>query len=386
MSMSKSIAKRPKKDRSGKVTGHIWRARYRDEQGKEHSKHFPRKSDGERWLDEVTASVVTGQYVAPTAGKISLRDFAEHWRSIQVVRPNTASHYETMLRRHVYPTLGHMMLSDLRPTHVQAWVKQVSEILAPSTVAVAHGILSACLKAAVSDRRIVHNPCSGTRLPEAPPTHIMPPTTAEVLRLHDRIDPRYRAMVHLCAASGMRPGEAYGLTVDRVDFLRATVTVDRQAVYVAKQPITFGPPKRLPASLREIPIPRDLVEALSAHIGTYGLGEHDLIFTSPTGGFIRRSTFSSKVWRPAVKAAGLREGTRFHDIRHYYASLLIRHGESVKTVQKRLGHATAQETLDTYGHLWPDSDDRTRSIAALAFQEPSADDEGTTQAQQARNA
>ena len=43
-----------------------------------------------------------------------------------------------------------------------------------------------------------------------------------------------------------------------------------------------------------------------------------------------------------------------------FASLLIRHGESVKTVQARLGHASAAETLDTYSHLWPDSDDRTR--------------------------
>ena len=49
-----------------------------------------------------------------------------------------------------------------------------------------------------------------------------------------------------------------------------------------------------------------------------------------------------------------------HVLRHYYASLLIRHGESVKTVQARLGHASATETLDTYSHLWPDSDDRTR--------------------------
>jgi integrase len=47
-------------------------------------------------------------------------------------------------------------------------------------------------------------------------------------------------------------------------------------------------------------------------------------------------------------------------MRHYYASLLIRHNESVKVVQARLGHASAAETLDTYSHLWPDSDDRTR--------------------------
>ena len=65
--------------------------------------------------------------------------------------------------------------------------------------------------------------------------------------------------------------------------------------------------------------------------------------------------------------AQLPSSTRFHDLRHHYASLLIRHGESVKTVQARLGHATAAETLDTYSHLWPDSDDRTREAVDAAL-------------------
>ena len=46
---------------------------------------------------------------------------------------------------------------------------------------------------------------------------------------------------------------------------------------------------------------------------------------------------------------------------HFYASLLISRGCSVKAVQKRLGHQSAMETLDTYGHLWPYSDDETRN-------------------------
>jgi integrase len=61
-----------------------------------------------------------------------------------------------------------------------------------------------------------------------------------------------------------------------------------------------------------------------------------------------------------ANAAGLPTGSGMHALRDYYASLLIRHGESVKTVQARLGHASAVETLDAYSHLWPDSDDRTR--------------------------
>ena len=52
-------------------------------------------------------------------------------------------------------------------------------------------------------------------------------------------------------------------------------------------------------------------------------------------------------------------------LRHLYASLLIRHGESVKTVQDRLGHSSAAVTLDTYSHMWPDADDTTRAAVEL---------------------
>ena len=57
----------------------------------------------------------------------------------------------------------------------------------------------------------------------------------------------------------------------------------------------------------------------------------------------------------------------FHDLRHFYASLLIQHGESVKVVQKRLGHKSAVETLDTDSHLWPESEDRTRDAVDTAL-------------------
>lgn len=80
-------------------------------------------------------------------------------------------------------------------------------------------------------------------------------------------------------------------------------------------------------------------------------------------------------WRPAAIAAGLSEatGTGQHALRNYYASLLIRYGESVKTVQARLGHASATETLDTYSHLWHDAEDRTRdAVDSVLGADPSA--------------
>jgi integrase len=88
---------------------------------------------------------------------------------------------------------------------------------------------------------------------------------------------------------------------------------------------------------------------------------------SPTGAPIYRGGPWTKAWGKAVPEAGLPTGTRIHGLRHYYASLLIHHGESVKVVQARLGHANAGETLDTYSHLWPDSEDRTREAVDLAL-------------------
>jgi hypothetical protein len=68
-----------------------WRARYRDDTGKEHARHFVKKVDAQRWLDEVSASVLTGQYVDPRAGRVTFRAYAETWRQAKPHRPTTAS-------------------------------------------------------------------------------------------------------------------------------------------------------------------------------------------------------------------------------------------------------------------------------------------------------
>ncbi len=144
-----------------------------------------------------------------------------------------------------------------------------------------------------------------------------------------------------------------------MDFLRRSLRVDQQLVLIPGREPFLGPPKTA-ASRRTIPLPAVVLDALAAHLANYDPGPDGLVFTAPNGGPIRRNRLS-ETWRAAVAAAGVPQGTHFHDLRHYYASLLIRHGESVKVVQARLGHASAAETLDTYSHLWPDSEDRTRA-------------------------
>lgn len=108
-----------------------------------------------------------------------------------------------------------------------------------------------------------------------------------------------------------------------------------------------------------MPLPQVVGATLASHLERHPSGEGGLIFTNEHGDPIRRNRFG-EVWRKTVDEIDL-AGLRFHDLRHFYASLLIRHGESVKVVQARLGHASASETLDTYSHLWPDNEERTRA-------------------------
>ncbi|MGI9156950.1 MAG: tyrosine-type recombinase/integrase [Marmoricola sp.] len=334
-----------------------WQARWRDPAGKQCKQSFPRKSDAERHLTSVEHNILSGGYVDLTAGRRTVREYGEAWRAIQVHRPSTAVYVETMLRRHAYPVFGDRAMSSVRPSEVQAWVRGLSETLAPTTVEVVYRYVAAIFRAAVADRVIAASPCVGVKLPRKDRREVVPLATEAVEALIDTVPDRYRGLVVLAAGTGLRQGEAFGVDRRAVDFLRRTVKVDQQLVLLPGQPPQVAPPKT-DASYRTIPLPQVVVDALAAHLAAFPT--EGLLFTTPTGAAIRRTGFSATIWQPAIKRAGLPVGTGFHALRHYYASLLIRHGESVKVVQLRLGHATAAETLDTYSHLWPDSEDRTR--------------------------
>ncbi|MFZ1410590.1 MAG: site-specific integrase [Micropruina sp.] len=351
----------------------VYRARYRDATGREHARHFKLKKDAHLWLDEQTAALVTGTWVEPKAGRVTFMGYAEEWRNRQVFRPSTAALVKLALTRRVYPVIGSRTLASLQKGDIQKLVATLNQRYAPATVVVTYSYVSTILKDAVQNRSLARTPCVDIKLPEVEKRRVEPRTTDQVMAIAEAVPHRLRAAVILAAGTGMRRGEVFGLTEDRVRFLERRIVVDRQLVGVGAGSVPlFGPPKT-ESSVRDIPLPTKVAEALARHMEMFPPGPGGLLFTNSFGRPWRWSALGD-AWRGTAMAAGLK-GFDFHELRHYYASLLIRYGESVKTVQSRLGHKSAEETLNTYAHLWPDSDDRTREAVDAALR--SADSTGS---------
>jgi integrase len=338
-----SIAKRP----DGR-----WRARYRDAAGREHSKHFDRKIDAQRWLDQVTAAVVTGQYVDPALGRVTFKQYATAWADAQPWRPKTVQRVKSALTTHINPTFGDRPIASIRTSEVQSLVRTWSTTLAPYSVKMIYTTLRSVFKAAETDRVIARSPCVRIVLPSMSRRHLVIPEVATLRAIGEALPEDLTIVPLIAAGLGLRPGEVYGLAVEHIDFLRRSVAVTQQLDGARKTA-----PLKTAASYRTVPLPRVVGEALSDHIARTGRTS-GLLFLETDGRPVRLSE-ANAAWRHACTKAKS-EGLRLHDCRHAYASALIAAGESVKTIQARLGHASAMVTLDVYGHLWPDSEEQTR--------------------------
>jgi integrase len=227
--------------------------------------------------------------------------------------------------------------------------------------------VNAVFRAAVRDRMIPHNPCEDAKLPQIPRKRIVPLSVGQVRQLAATISPRYRSLVLLGAATGLHPGELFGLQFRHIDLLHATVTVEQQIQQTTKHGVYVGPPKTA-RSYRTVPLPKMAVQVLKEHLRDFPVaGPQSWLFTAPQGRPVVYTHFMDGAWRPACQKADIPKGTGPHALRHHYASLLIKNGESVKTVSERLGHTNTAMTLNIYTHLWPDSEERTRAAVDRAY-------------------
>ncbi|MGK5684774.1 tyrosine-type recombinase/integrase [Actinoplanes sp. URMC 104] len=371
-----SIQKRRLDSKANGKDVYTWRVMWRDADGNQKSKTFTRERDARAFKADLESSQNRGTYVDPHLGRETFEAYAARWLETKhrTRRNGTYADYGNHLRNHILPTLGKRPLASVRRSDVQAWVNERASVLAPTTLRKVYGLVAAIFKLAVSDRIIGLTPCDQVELPRVKRERVEPFTPAQLRALVDAAAPRYRALIITAAGTGLRLGELLGLTVDRIDFHGGYVKVDRQSTDVVGGEPTFGDPKT-ERSNRVVPLPHVVLDALRAHLrefgsgpdGRHGCGPHGVVFTNTRNMPMRRQGFYAGAWHPTLRAVGLPTSTHFHYLRHTYASLLIAANESPKVIQERLGHATITETMDTYGHLYPSSEDSTRAAIDRAL-------------------
>lgn len=342
-----SIAKRP---------DGTWRARYRDHDGREHSKHAKTKREAQAWLDRETAKLVTGNWTDPKHAKLTVQAWSEQWiRGYAIQRASTVRQARTHLVR-INAHFGSRPLVAVRPSDVREWVAALqAEGLADSTVYALHSRLGQLLSDAVHDGYLGRSPVSRRTAPKPAKQRPYVATTEQVWALRDAMPAHFRPAILLGAFAGLRVAEIVALRTTDVDFMRGVIT---PAVQYPDAPL------KTEMSRTPIPIPRELALELNRVPSQWGSATLVVgAFGRPVAPYTLETAFRAA--RSAVD--GLPEGFRLHDLRHYFASLLIASGLDVKVVQARLRHESASTTLDVYGHLWPDTEESARAAIQKVF-------------------
>jgi len=342
--------------------GKKWRVRWYDPEGNERAKDFDLKRDANRHAADMEASKARGTYIDPH-DRTTVIEYARLWAASRPHNARTARKMASTLKNHIEGTpLGARRLAVVLPSEAQGWATGRSKVLAPKTLRVLVDTVSSIFRAAVRDRKIPSNPFLGLSLPEAHQERIVPLSVNQVRQLADAAPEYARAMVITQAGLGLRIGELMALRAEDLNFLKRTARVETQLPPGEKE--RDDPKTKL--SKRTLPMPQFVVDALAAHMAAYPPLDDGSIFYN-TRGNLWETSHLGKMFARWVKAAGLPEGTTSHDLRHHYASVLLYAGESVIAVAERLGHKNANLVLSTYGHLLPDSEERTRKALDVAW-------------------
>jgi integrase len=336
------------------------RMSYVDAAGKRHqpTSYFDTKRQALAWLHEQHDKHNKGQLT--DAGKRTVGQWLDEWLTIKKpqVEPNSYVYYEQNVRLHLKPVLERTPLAKLRSTHVAALYGALTVKGVSSATQKHVGVtLSAALNDAVKMGLLPSNPARAIKKPKAQ-RHEIHPLDAEQARafLKAAATDRLHALYVLALDTGMRQGELFGLLWDAVDFTTGTVSVIRSLEEKAGQHRLKD--VKTPTSRRRIRVSSATIAALNQHrqrqLAKGQYREDGPVFLDTEGHWLRKSNLRRRSFASALRRAKLPLTTRFHDLRHSAATIMLLNGINVKAVSVTLGHADIGTTLDIYSHFMPE--------------------------------
>ena len=322
------------------------------------------KTQGEvrKKLTAATAALDEGIYFEPS--RIKVGQWLDIWHSEYLggVKSHTISQYGTQIKVHLKPAFGETKLQALTAPIIQRMYNTKRLELSAKSIRNLHGVLHKALAQAVKIGYIRYNPADACELPRVIEKPIKPIEGENVNKFLTAIKGhKYETLYKVTLFTGVRQGEVLGLTWDDINFADSTISINKQ---LQKERIDGGGGK-----YRFVPLKNDkgriiapatyVLDALHDHkmkqnelqLKSGGVWDNplNLVFTDELGHHLYTQTVL-KQFKRIVDNIGIPE-TRFHDLRHTYATLALQNGDDIKSVSEALGHATVAFTLDVYGHV-----------------------------------
>lgn len=308
----------------------------------------------------------------------TVEEFLNRWLETIVRphrRPKTAASYDEVVQRYLIPRLGRYQLSRLSPEHVQAAVNNLQARgrrnggpLGARTVEYAQSVLQRALNQALRWGLITRNVAILVETPRVERKEMAVLSHEQGQRLLTVVaGHRYEALYHVALLLGLRKGEILGLRWQDIDFAAHTLRVVQSIQRVGGKVVIAQP--KTSSSVRVLPMPNKVERVLAMHAERQAeergqredWEDYGLVFPSERGTPLEARSLV-RHFKAALEQADLPE-IRFHDLRHSCATMLIAQGVHPRIVMEILGHSQIGLTMNTYGHVLPE----TRRAASRAM-------------------
>ncbi|MEJ2707884.1 MAG: site-specific integrase [Anaerolineales bacterium] len=322
--------------------------------GKRKRKYEKTQREVKEWLLQQREAISKGLVIKDD--RVTVAEYFEGYLNDVVahtLKPKTVSSYKYIIESHVIPELGSLQLVQLRPDHLQSlYARKLDSGLSKRTVQYIHAVIRKALNQAVKWGLIYRNPTDAVTAPrpKKKPPEVL--TEAQAKKFLETVeDHRWYPIYVLAITTGMREGEILGLHWEDIDFENEVINVIHAVNYIAGKSVE-GQPKT-DKSRRTIALPSLTIEVLK---GIKDKKDEGLVFTTSSGKPISHRNLL-RHFHASLEKAGIKR-IRFHDLRHTFATFLLKKNVHPKVVQSMLGHSTISLTLDTYSHVIPDMQDK----------------------------
>lgn len=318
-----------------------------DKDGKRKRKYVyaDKRAECQRKVNELVYQLECSDFA--DAGRLTVDAYMKQWFSTYCISlaASTQQGYENYVFNHINPYFAGFRLKSLKPIHIEEFYNSERRKYKEKTILQIHRIFSNALKDAVKNNLITKNACQLVKAPSPDPYEPDIPDLDHYFLIVDAArGTEHEIPVLLAGMCGLRRSEVFGMTWNDIDFKQATLTV-RQALVTVKKGLDEKKTKSR-TSTRTISIPDNVLEVLKAHknvgyvASRNGKASHPGNYSHRFANFLKRNKITH---------------IRFHDLRHFHATLLLDAGVPLRHAQGRLGHSTITMTAH-YQHLRKKSD------------------------------